>query len=149
MSDNNQSNKGFKSRFVYLINPKFQLTMIGYSVALAFSIILIIYLFQGYYYNHMANVGVELGLEQGHPFYQIIAEQKEVMDKFYLFMSLAIFVLVFTIVTYVSHQIAGPMYRLKMYFDKREMDLRKLSFRKKDFFQELPDSINDYFESKK
>lgn len=140
--------KTFKKRFLYLINPKFQLTMIGYSVLLAFSIILVIYFFQGHYYNHMVNVGVELGLEQGHPFYQIIAEQKEVMDKFYIIMSLVIFVLVFIIVTYISHQIAGPMYRLKMYFDKKEMGDRPLAFRKRDFFQEVPESINKYFNSK-
>ena len=96
----------------------------------------------------MVNVGVELGLEQGHPFYQIIAEQKEVMDKFYTIMSLVIFVLVFIIVTYISHQIAGPMYRLKMYFDKKEMEDRPLAFRKRDFFQEIPESINKYFNSK-
>lgn len=140
--------KKFKKRFLYLINPKFQLTMIGYSVLLAFSIILVIYFFQGHYYNHMVNVGVELGLEKGHPFYQIIAEQKEVMDKFYTIMSLVIFVLVFIIVTYISHQIAGPMYRLKMYFDKKEMGDRPLAFRKRDFFQEIPESINNYFNSK-
>lgn len=48
----------------------------------------------------------------------------------------------------ISHQIAGPMYKLKLYLKSiREGNkIDKLFFRKKDFFHDVADSVNETME---
>jgi hypothetical protein len=51
---------------------------------------------------------------------------------------------------FYSHKIAGPLYRLNKYFDDAAASgkplEKKVYFRKDDFFQEVPDSINKYID---
>lgn len=51
-----------------------------------------------------------------------------------------------------SHKIAGPLYRLTLFLRQSpvENDINnypKLSFRKEDFFQEIPDKVNSFTET--
>jgi len=127
----------------YLIDPSFQYKIIVLFFLLSFSILAIIYLFDSYYFEHFIQKGKELQLEQGHVYYRLLQEQKQKMDYVFLYLSitLTLFVLVFGIV--LSHRIAGPLYRLRHYLEEKEYEKGiNLSFRKGDFFQDIPEVIN-------
>ncbi len=53
-------------------------------------------------------------------------------------------VLIFIISIFMSHKIAGPLYRLRKYFQDAAAGNfdQKLTFRKKDYFQELASDYN-------
>ena len=55
----------------------------------------------------------------------------------------------FIISIFMSHRIAGPLYKLSRFFrEARDGNLeQKISFRKKDYFQELVGEYNDMMES--
>jgi len=55
-----------------------------------------------------------------------------------------VFVLLAVIVIFISHRIAGPLYRLKMYMEKVENGdySVKLKFRKNDSIHDVADSFN-------
>jgi HAMP domain-containing protein len=55
-----------------------------------------------------------------------------------------VFVLLAIIVVFISHHIAGPLYRLKMYMEKVENGdySVKLKFRKNDSIHDVADSFN-------
>jgi len=55
-----------------------------------------------------------------------------------------VFVLLAIIVIFISHRIAGPLYRLKMYMEKVENGdySVKLKFRKNDSIHDVADSFN-------
>lgn len=63
----------------------------------------------------------------------------------------AIFLILAAIVIFISHKIAGPLYRLKMYMDKvSKGDLSvKLKFRDHDEIHDVAESFNDMVESLK
>jgi len=56
---------------------------------------------------------------------------------------------VFLISLFISHRIAGPIYKLTLFFDKaRSGDFQsKLAFREKDHFQDLAQDYNDLISS--
>ena len=49
-----------------------------------------------------------------------------------------------------SHKIAGPLYRLTLFLKQPPVDnenYQKLSFRKEDFFQDIPEKVNNFTET--
>ena len=56
-----------------------------------------------------------------------------------------VFVILAIIVIFISHRIAGPLYRLKMYMEKVENGdySVKLNFRENDAIHDIADSFND------
>lgn len=73
-------------------------------------------------------------------------------DQLLLFlgiMQMAILGIVFVITIFISHKIAGPMYKLKTYLTniKNGGEISPLYFRKGDYFADLADDVNDYVQS--
>lgn len=56
--------------------------------------------------------------------------------------------LVFIVCIFISHKIAGPLYKLRKYLQaiKTDNSLGRLFFRKGDYFPELADDFNEAFE---
>lgn len=127
----------------YLIDPNFQIKIIILFLFLSFSILTIIYLFDTYYFEYFIQKGKDIDLEKGHVYYRLLQEQKKKMDTVFLYLSitLTIFVLIFGV--FLSHKIAGPLYRLRIFFKEKEYeDGIPLVFRKGDFFQDIPKIVN-------
>jgi hypothetical protein len=142
--------KNYKKRLIYFIDPKFQVRVLLYSSFFSVTLLLIIYFFHNYYFSHLINVGKSLNLETGHPYYKILAEQRSVFLNYFYGMSGIIIVFTLAVSTLFSHKIAGPIYRIKKYFIEGEPDNgQKASIREGDFFQELPNAINEYFGNKR
>jgi len=130
-----------------LINPKFQWTLIGYAAFVATLIFIAVYGLFTYGFNEFVQIGHQAGLPDGHVYFQFIKMQ----ETTFLRVILAIACVVGTILIFgglaVSHKIAGPMYRLRLEFNKMaEADnpaLHKVNFREGDFFPEVPKAFND------
>ena len=73
-----------------------------------------------------------------------IEDQMMQMNSVFLVMAILTGVILLLAGILISHRIAEAMYRLnqdlRMMADKKE--LRSLEFRKKDFFQEIPEAFN-------
>ena len=137
--------KNSKVRFRYLIEPKFQIWFISYTVIVAASVCFIFFVSFRFFF---------------HAFEDLIRIYPPLMEIGYLpyfqetsnyFWIMFIGVTVATCLTLIpfslvfSHQIVGPVYKLKTYLRSWAdgHPQTPIKFRKKDFFRELEETIND------
>lgn len=120
----------------------------GFFIGLALFTILIFYWAFRLVFGNFIEQAQEMGLPQGHPIFQFLQDQQSTMNLIIMTTSLLLFVFLVVGGLLLSHQIAGPLYRLKKHMemigDKEEFP--NLSFRKKDFFQDLLPPINTVLE---
>ena len=128
----------------YLINPQFQIRVTMYFVILAIINIIVFYGCVYYFFDIFYQKGLEVGLPKNHVFFMFIEDQITQMNSVFIIMSLLTTAILFIAGVLISHRIAGPMYRLDQDLQKmaEENKLEKVKFRKKDFFQEIPESFN-------
>lgn len=133
---------------VYMINPEFQWRFMSYVILTVVMSVSIIFLSNYFFFEGFIAKGEELGLPKDHSFFILIKEQREAMTRIFFGVSAIISVIIGFWGLFFSHRIAGPLYRLNLYFREAAVDkdskLRPLFFRENDFFQEIPDSINYY-----
>lgn len=136
------NNRFFKS---YLIDKPFQLKFVLYCIG--FNLILSgLFLFSAYrFFRNFEDMGHSAGFPSGHSFFSFIERQ-----EYYLYTNMLwsiLFVIIFALVFGViqSHRIAGPLYRLKLELRKMKAQkkLQNISFRKDDYFQEIPAEFNE------
>ncbi len=139
----------FKGK-VYLINPSFQYKFMVNVIIVTLLSLAVIYGANQYFFSVFQQKGAALGLEANHPFYELLNEQKHFMNGIFLMVAGVVSLITGIWGLFFSHRIAGPLYRLNKIFReagiKRERHQNSIRFRKKDFFQELPESINFYNE---
>lgn len=135
---------GLSKRRKILVYPKFQIALIAANAAVllgSFGLIA----FQVYRsFQKLAQMGVQAKLPPTHSYYKFIDFQSHlVYTQVGLGLLLAFVLSSFTIVLF-SHRMAGPLVRLMAHFKKLEEtgEYQALTFRKNDFFTELPPVIN-------
>jgi hypothetical protein len=110
------SKKPSFKRSNYFINPKFQIKFMG----------------------------SDFGMPPDHVFFTFINEQQAFMNQIFFGTAFIAFIGITYAGVLYSHRIAGPLFHLKKHM--REIaqggPIRNLGFRKKDFFQEIPDEFN-------
>lgn len=129
----------------FLIYPKFQLLLIGCNIAIMTMGFLTIYLGLHHFFAQLHARGVDSGLSLDHYYFIFLGGQSRqlygLVGGAYVLSTLisSLFTL------YLSQKIAGPILRLKSYFNGIEKGaaLKELQFRKGDFFEELPQTINE------
>jgi hypothetical protein len=135
----------------FLINASFQLQFMASVMLIAIVSMTIIYLANDYFFQSYLKKGIELNLAPDHPYFLMIHEQKIFMVKVFLSVAFAISATTSIWGLFYSHKIAGPLHRLENYFKQAaihsEEIKEKIYFRKGDFFQEIPESINKYIDS--
>lgn len=142
-----------EKRSKILINPSFQLRFIFYYISAVLLSISIFYLAELYFFNQMFKEGIELNLPANHVYFKLIVKQKMFMTKIFAITALFVTIILFVFGLLLSHRIAGPFIKLNNYFKKlgKGEPTGKISFRKNDFFQEIPNSYNemwDYLEER-
>jgi methyl-accepting chemotaxis protein len=144
MSEETNVHDSSNRRRVFLINPKFQLKVIGYAFAMAAITIGIFYSANLYFFWEFKQQGASIGLSPDHVFFRFIREQQSQMNVFFLFASLAVSAVIGVGGLLLSHRVAGPLYRLDKHMTEvaEGKTTRDLNFRDKDFFQELVESYN-------
>ncbi len=132
----------------YLINKSFQYRFVLYTfIPSAFSLIVFYSAIQ-FYYTRLIQEGIASGLNADHPYFNLIHEQIRFMNTLFLVCGFSSFIFFIFWGIFISHKIAGPLYRLTMFFKNAEpgMIKNRLSFRPGDFFLEIPDAINSWIE---
>jgi len=142
----NNHAKGKRKLSQLLIYPKFQLSLIAVNTGIMFTTLVFLGIQQYRSYLYMKSLGDLVHLPKGHFYYQFVAMEFKNSS-----ISLAVAFVFATIVStsitaFVSHRVAGPIVRLRGHF-KRMAETgvadTRLSFRKGDFFEDLPPAIND------
>jgi methyl-accepting chemotaxis protein len=132
-------------RKTYLINPKFQLSFIFFSMATTFLGMSVIFASIKYFFWSFKNMGKEYGIPENHIFFRFIEDQSSKMN-FTFFIS-AVLVLAISLVgaLLLSHRVAGPIYRMTKHLIKiSEDEITDVNFREKDFFPELAEALNTF-----
>ena len=132
-----------KKRTKLLIYPKFQLSLIFWNILIFFTITAIQLIVSHKAFTNFKELGETAGFESSHPYFAFI-ERYEAEFIQYALIGAGLGLICFVVANLIlSHKISGPICRLKSYFSGLEKDKRPtLSFRKNDFFSELPAEIN-------
>jgi hypothetical protein len=125
-----------------LINPPFQLKLMSYFVVLFILTTITLYSTTYLFFWNMKQKGLNVGIPEGHVYYQFLLNQKHDLD--YLFIGLAAvnFNLILVVGFIVSHRIAGPIHKVKQLLQNPD-GFDKINMRENDFFKELGPIVNN------
>jgi methyl-accepting chemotaxis protein len=128
-----------------LINPKFQLSFLAYTLGVSVVTIGFFYLADAYFFWKFSQLGKGLGLPPNHVFFQFLDEQKSSKNLYYAVTAAVSIAVLGVWGLLLSHRVAGPLYRLKKHLQavaegKTVSDVR---FREGDFFPEVADAYNE------
>lgn len=130
----------------FLINPEFQMKFMVYVVSCTLGAMSLVYFSQHYFFNQFYQKGEDLGLADNHPFFLLLNQQQEQLTQIFFVTTIIVCFAVSLWALFFSHRIAGPFHRLEKYFldasQNKSLPLRPLAFRDDDFFQEIPEAIN-------
>ena len=143
MSEQESVNIPFYKR-KYLINPKFQLRFVFYTVGVALTVIFAVYFTNNHFFDTFVAKGRAMGLESDHIFFVFLGEQKAYMSQLLIGLSIFYFLILTIFGLVFSHRVAGPLHRLNSHMieARHKGGFGPISFRKSDYFQELAHSYN-------
>jgi hypothetical protein len=143
--DKNASSKK-ERRMIILINPRFQLTILSYFLALSFITIAIFYCSVMYFFEQFKLKGMAAGLTSDHIFFQFLSEQELTMSYIFIFTTVVTLMILAVAGLIISHKVAGPVFRFSREVDKMmaKDEVYPLKFRDRDFFPELSCSFNNF-----
>jgi len=136
-------------RKVILINKKFQL-----SVLLSFAILILIvellfYFATVYFFKCMQDDAIVAGLSPNHIFFSYLNNQKYLMQNIFILTACISTLIIFLGGIYLSHRIAGPLYRLTKHFQNSSLsNVQQIKFRKNDYFPEIEKAFNEFIQRK-
>ena len=139
-----------KLRLKFMIYPKLQYSLILSVMWILILSDLIIGIQVLRSFRELREMGEKIGLTSGHPYFTFIEYHEHSLSTSLAWAcGISIFVSFFLIL-FISHRVAGPIVRLKSYFNgiATEGWKTKLQFRKGDFFSDLPEVINKALERK-
>lgn len=122
-------------RRIYLINPPFQLKVSAYICILVF-ISSLIYPFV--IYDLIVKFGAKV--ENAQKLNQLKSDLITALTLW----EIGFMVIIFIVVIFISHKIAGPMYKLKQHLTtiKNGEPYGNISFRSGDYFADIADDLN-------
>lgn len=136
-----KSNRKVSNYFIY---PTFQLALIISNMIVSIFCMLIIHHQMVEFFEKLKIMGEKANLPADNPYFEFITNSKEIMLT-NLNWSLVLSVFLSTALSvHLSHKAVGPIYRLKLFFSQinNGEDKSSVSFRKGDFFSDLPTIIN-------
>ena len=145
VSEEKQSKKTIKDRRSwFLINPKFQLSFFGFFASLCVLLCVCFYLAIYFFFRRFNFAAESLNLTKDHMVFVYLNQQEFYLRMIFLSTCLVGLVVVFVGALYLSHRIAGPMFRLRKALDAMAAkgELQAVHFRKGDYFTEVAESFN-------
>ena len=139
-----QNQAGKYHRKKYIINPKFQYFMLGFSLFQSFVTIGIIYVLNMRFFDNFKLMGQQANIPENHIYFQFLKEQQTYMSHALVEVCLLISASLIVSVVVLSHRNAGPIYRITKHMNEISdgKELSDVHFRKKDFFPELAQTFN-------
>lgn len=132
-----------------LINATFQYAILLKIAILGISIATIFYFANIYFFKQMYNEAVAAGLPPDNIFFKYLSNQKSFMNKVFLASALMTTVTIFWAGLYLSHRIAGPLYRLTKHLNQFNVsNVEPIRFRKGDYFPEIQEAFNNFIKRK-
>ena len=133
-----------KYRFKFLVFPEFQLTLVLLMLAINMITLLVIAYFVRNQFKELWESSQAAGMTESSPYYLFIQDlQTGIFKK--VFIGFAIGSTVSALLSLrISHRFAGPLYRLRVYFEAVKNDgFRKgpLKFRTGDYLYPLGETI--------
>src|ERR1700677_3921565 len=104
MNDPEKKNIGVLTRTVFLTNPRFQLSFLGYTMGMAFVIIAVFYVANMYFFLKFFAKGKEIGLPPNHVFFKFLKEQQHTMDIIFVVTAAFAFVFLFMFGFFLSNR---------------------------------------------
>ncbi len=138
-------------RKTYIVNPKFQLSFLLWTVGFVLFMTLVIQVSHVWFFYQLRHQAAAAGLPPNHVFFQFIHDREMGLFWVTVVSSGIIVLLSATWSVFWSHRIAGPLYRLKKHLEETaDAEVKKpLQFRKKDYFLEIPVAYNLQFQQRK
>ena len=132
-------------RKILIINPQFQYKLMAYFMGLSLMSIFIFYCSTVYFFYRVKEKGLELDLPTDHLYFKFVSEQVLMMNITFAVASILLLCIIFIGSLYISHRIAGPIYRYTRHVREHleHGTLKELSFRDGDFFPEIEKEYND------
>jgi sensor histidine kinase YesM len=131
----------FHKRSIFLINPSFQIKFSIIVCSLIFLSSLIYPLIFMDFYDEVAQISAAVTDK-------LTLARNELV--FYLFLLQFVFImLVFIVFIFITHKIAGPMYKLKNHLSdiRHGEPISAISFRNGDYFHDVADEVTLFLES--
>lgn len=127
-----------------LINPRFQLRLIGWMWITSVLTVAVFYGSLSYFFWSFTQRGVTLGLPSHHVFFEFMREQQVQMNWVFLVTAILVWVVILIIGWVVSHRVAGPLHRLMKHFQDVAdgKTINDVTFRTNDYFSEVAESYN-------
>ena len=136
-----------------LINPRFQWTLIAYAAGVAGLILISMYALLTHAFHYFYEIGTLASLPKDHVYFEFIKMQEGTVFQTLFVISVIVACVLILGGIYISHKIAGPVYRMKKDLEKMTSDpnapLKPIQFRKGDYFPELAVAYNAMVESRK
>jgi hypothetical protein len=128
----------------FLINPRFQLSFLAYTMGVSVLTIGFFYAADAYFFWKFQQLGQGLGLPNNHVFFQFLDEQRATKNTYYGIAAVVTVSFLSIWGLLLSHRVAGPLYRLRNHLNSvaRGETISDVRFRKGDFFQEVADAYN-------
>ena len=134
-------------RRIVLINPNFQLRIIGYFSSIALLIVGAFYLGFYFFVYTMTKQVAEMDFNNNHQlFNKIIEQQVANANTIIIFVSIVVVVFLMIMGMVISHRIAGPIYRICSVLStcQKKSDFQDIQLRDGDYFPELAEQINNF-----
>lgn len=136
-----------RARRQFLINPKFQWRMIIYSTLLLLVCNSLMIGGVSFIYNLSVQEILADPTVQADKIGPIFSHYKSMVFVFLGALNVISLGIVAFLSLLYSNKVAGPIYRLNLYFENAAQSIGKnkeLSFREGDYFSEIPESVNAY-----
>lgn len=132
------------TRKMYFVNPRLQFQLILGANLLALISVALIATLNAYSQSHLQSYAFALNLAPEHPFSGFLLQQEADFARLCLLIAIVQFVIFNATAIFLSHRIAGPLYRLERHLEavgegKAPNDVK---FRKGDLYKDLADACN-------
>lgn len=139
---------GNSKRKIILINPEFQLKIIGTIAYFFLGIIGLFYSMNWYFFYQLKQNGVKAGIPMNSDYFTFIANSSRHFNILFFSTTLVAMLIIYYFGLLISHRIAGPLYKINKTIDEvieTQMKI-KIQLRKDDYFHEHADKINNLLE---
>jgi hypothetical protein len=130
------------------INPPFQLKVLSYFIGLFVLSTISLYTTTFLLFWKIKQKALNVGIPDGHVFYKFLLNQKSDVDNLFIGLAVLNFILLVAVVVVVSHRIAGPIHKLKMHLEAKDLEAEDFKLRESDFFQELEPIVKNFSNKK-
>lgn len=133
-----------QARVRWLVDPEFQLSFLGYSIGVAFTMIAVFYISQRWVVAKLLEYLASSDLSSPQAALHLVQQLSSRSELFFLSVALAVVIFHLVVGLYLSNRVVGPIFRLRAHLIRvhRGETLEPLEFRRTDYFSDLADIYN-------